>query len=893
MLRRGRQGPSAEAPVRGTIRGVQGRDAECPDEDDLVAVVEGGLDPPGLAAVLDHADACPSCRAVLAALGRGDALPTALTAEAGDGLPDRIGRFERLGLVGRGGMGVVLRGWDTALGRHVALKLPAAGSSEVEVARQHREARALAGISHDNVVEIYDVGIEHGRIYLAMELIEGTTLSAWARGQPRSVEERLDKLVAAGRGLAAVHANGLVHRDFKPDNVLVGDDGRVRVADFGLVRRRAAGESEVRTHLDATFAPRSSGDDTSLTARRWTVGTPAYMAPEQMRGEALDGRADQFAFCVSAHEILAGARPFPSKPHERAVAIARGRVPVLPREVPARVRAALHRGLSARPEDRFESMEALLEALTRRSRWRTVGGAALVLVLAVGAVGAAARPAPAARTCDPVGASEAWKAQQDVLRGAFEADHSALRTTIWPKVAATLGTYSARVDALGQQACLEEHPAPVLACLARRRGQLEELFEAISRADHDGLRGAARAASMLPDVESCHEANQVASDEGSPRARVVEAVARARMMQSLGDQVGALAVARAALDASAHDLSIPERARLEYVAGHSLRRVGRAEEAAGVLLEAYFKGVAADLDVVAIAAALERARVLALDLGDPGAARAWIRHGVAAAGQQLAARPRWRAELADTEASILRQLGQPAEALVQARAAIAFAEAAPDETADFAPVLHEHIAVMLLEVGEPEEAARHLDRALDLAVARFGQQSPHVLTISSNLGALALETNHLDEAEEHLRAAIALEGRAVPVGASRFWQLWFNLGEALRRRGELAAAEDALVQAHERARRARPEGHPDRVLAEASLARVIAARGRPDEAMAHYRAAVDALDHEAPGAERVRKHAEAIGKQILLAAPEAARPGPRQSAAGAMRPSSGSPPPTG
>ena len=258
----------------------------------------------------------------------------------------------------------------------------------------------MSRVNHPNVATVYEVGEADGRGYIAMELIRGQTLRQWLRGRP-GWAEILAVVRQAAEGLAGAHAAGVVHRDFKPDNVLVGEDGRVRVVDFGLAKHHT--ELSEGVAFDRGALARELADG-GITRTGSLMGTPAYMAPEQFRGQG-DARSDQFALCVVLYEALYGVLPFPGETAEELfVATSRGRLRPWPKrdELPLGLRAALRRGLSTRPADRFESIPALLEALTRamasgdgtperrprtkgvRSwRWRIVG-AATGLLLAAG-----------------------------------------------------------------------------------------------------------------------------------------------------------------------------------------------------------------------------------------------------------------------------------------------------------------------------------------------------------------------------------------------------------------------------------------------------------------------------------------------------------------------------
>jgi hypothetical protein len=333
------------------------------------------------AEALVHLDACFACRQIIAALVASDDAPSVdvATSGGGDGCA-RIGPYELEALAGQGAMGVVYRANDPSLRRSVALKLLRSLSPEAD-ARLVAEAQAMARLSHPNVVTVYEIGCFEDRRYLAMEWISGVTLAEWLHDRPRARSEVLEMFCQAGRGLAAAHRVGVVHRDFKPDNVLIGEDGRARVGDFGLARSGP--------HSGAV-----GGD-----ADQSVAGTPAYMAPEQLDGAPGDPRSDQFGFCVALWEALCRERPFPG---EDLAAIRRAiehgaERPTTARLSPRLVRI-LRRGLDPNPARRFATMDELvarLEHERRRSAWRgrVVVGVALAASIAMGATGAWRLPA--------------------------------------------------------------------------------------------------------------------------------------------------------------------------------------------------------------------------------------------------------------------------------------------------------------------------------------------------------------------------------------------------------------------------------------------------------------------------------------------------------------------
>jgi predicted Ser/Thr protein kinase len=344
---------------------------------------------------LDHAAGCVQCHAIAMVMSSPAATAGSLTHE-------RIGRFVIARELGRGAMGVVYAADDPELGRPIAIKvLHDANAGD----RLRREARALARLDHPNVVRVYDAGVAGDRAFVAMELVDGENLRRWLASAKRTLPEILDVLLQAGRGLAAAHAAGIVHRDFKPDNVLVAP-GRVVVGDFGLSRLGG----ELATLLETPGLDLSSEDKLTMTGA--VVGTPAYMAPEQATGEAT-ASTDQFAYCVAAWEACFGARPFsgPTLREIREQATAGLVMRPAGKTLPRRLERALRRGLSARADERFPSMDALISAITPRRKQRVIAAGVAVAAIAGVAWWSLAREAadPCARVADSI--HEAWTPQ--------------------------------------------------------------------------------------------------------------------------------------------------------------------------------------------------------------------------------------------------------------------------------------------------------------------------------------------------------------------------------------------------------------------------------------------------------------------------------------------------
>jgi hypothetical protein len=388
---------------------VIGVTAPCLDETRALAFVAGELPVAQRDGVEAHIDDCDSCRQVLAALVRqaSGSAPTEAAAAAAAAVAHaiggtwadgtRVGRYIVRGKLGRGGMGSVYRAEDPELARPVALKrLHAAPDAETR-ARLVREARAAAQLAHPNVLAVYEVGVAGSGAdnipYIAMELVDGVTLTAWL-GEPRTWREIVAMFAQAGRGLVAAHERGLVHRDFKPDNVLVDRSGRARVADFGLARMWDGDTRDLdsgATH-DAALA--------RMTATGALSGTPAYMAPELVDGAAPNAASDQFAFAVALHEALRGQHPFAgTTPGALWAEMAAGRVRAGGRKIPAWLDRVVRRGLAVEPALRWPSIGSFVEALERppRRMWPWLAGAGAVavasLVVAIVALFAARAPA--------------------------------------------------------------------------------------------------------------------------------------------------------------------------------------------------------------------------------------------------------------------------------------------------------------------------------------------------------------------------------------------------------------------------------------------------------------------------------------------------------------------
>jgi len=536
---------------------------------------------------------------------------------------DLVGRYVLLERIGAGGMGVVHRAYDPELDRHVALKLlragTRAGAPESARLRLLREAQALAKLSHDHVVAVFDVGSTTDEVFMAMALVDGIDLLSRLRGakgaEPPSWREAVRILSAAGAGLAAAHDLGLVHRDFKPGNVLLARDGGVLVTDFGLARVderwEAHGEStptgpfasaatsdtsRPSTTGKFTTAPRpaTSGSawlEVDLTVEGAVMGTPGYMAPEQHRGVAADARADQYAFTTTLWECIYGARPFAQVPvDELAVRKAAGPPACPPRpRVPPWLRRVLQRGLAADPAARFPDMHALLSAMEdgpRRRRRGVLAGAAAIATL--GVVAFVVRSGVREDPCPPEdGATDAAIVSWNGTREAI-ADVT---------IVARLDDVLARRSAALREACratfvLGERSRQWFVererCADRQSALLEAALARLRTRDAHTLRNATVMLDAIPAIDDC--------DDSALDAAELAALAEAETALATGAVAAALARLAELPSGLEHDASIEAdalRGRASWALGDPrnaeerlLATVARARGAGRARLEA-------------------------------------------------------------------------------------------------------------------------------------------------------------------------------------------------------------------------------------------------------------------------------------------------------------------
>jgi len=696
-----------------------------------------------------------------------------------------VGRHMVLHEIGAGGMGVVYAAYDPELDRKVALKLVLPGRGATGRVRLLREAQALARLSHPHVVAVHDVGTVGEQIWLAMELVEGRTLSDWLETK-RQWRDALEVLRKAGAGLAAAHAVGLLHRDFKPTNVMVGDDDRVRVLDFGLARTHASEGSAHSDPPEPSEAPKSPLT-TDLTRTGAVVGTPRYMAPEQLGAKELTAAADQFSFCVTLWEALYGQRPFAGSSTEAIIAnVLAGRLRSPPKRhaVPGWLRRACERGLAADPEQRWPSMDALLDTLAKgRKRAGIRKGAAVVAVLALLGAAAEARRgwelSHQQAACDAT-ATEldgVWSpAREQALRKALVATGVSFAPMTADKVTSWIDRQAAQWREARVEACLDANVRGrwdadtldrSLWCLDARRTELESLVDELTRADVPVVHRAVAVASSLAPVAACLDPEVLETRPPPPPVdrealREIRAdVLRAANLDRAGRSAQGLELAGKAL-ARAEALAWPPlvtEARLQR--GQLLERNGSYPEAAAELEQAYFdasRGVAPE---VVFDAACRLVRTLGVNAAQHADGLHWARLAEVALeelhdGEQLR-----RASLLTNRATVHRLMGEYHEARREQEQALAILQDALGSEHLRVVATLVNLANVHAALRNDDEAAALLQRALTIQEQVLEPDNPDLSATLNNLAIVRSTTGDHEAAKRLLQRALAISEQAL------------------------------------------------------------------------------------------------------------------------------------
>jgi tetratricopeptide (TPR) repeat protein len=776
----------------------------------------------GFDATLAASDARPSSAstALDPTLAAGDGEGRGSTMELPRGAV--VGRHVVVGRLGAGGMGVVYAAHDPELDRKIALKLvlPGAGTDSEGRTRLLREAQALARLSHPNVVAVHDVGTHGERVWIAMEFIAGHTLNEWAGLRPRRWSEILRVLLHAARGVAAAHAAGLVHRDLKPDNMMIGDDGRVRVMDFGLAHGR------LHTPVLAASGSHHASAEHPVLTRQLThagavQGTPAYMAPEQWEGAEVTAAADQFAWSVTAWELLHGERPFAgdSLPALAAAVCSGARRPPPPgRRVPAWLRRVIERGLAIQPAQRWPSMVALIAALERGRTGASVRKAAAVTI-AVAAVVAGAvvhhrwAAAQQLAACTAAGAEldELWSEGprsrlHDALLASGVANAAGTAERVLPWIDRHADAWrAARVDV-----CLADLDGRqdvdtgdrARWCLDDRRVELAELLHTLDHPAPQVVQEAVPAAAGLRSPATCLDAGSLRRQPAIPASdrvavREVQAeLARAVARTLAGDHAGALArvtEARQRADALGWPPLIAAARLREGALAATTGAYAAAEEA---LRAAYFTAVRADAWEPAADAANALTLTVGYRLARHAEGRAWGDHAALA----------------------IERAGDPGRLREAERI--------------------EHLGIIDLTTGDLEAATVQLERALVLHRDTLGEDHPVVALTLNRLGAARINLGDYAGARVLLEQSRAIRERVLGPDHPQLAGVLNNLANTHMSVGAPAVALPLFARALAIEERALGPEHPNVALDLHNLANAHMMLERRDEAVALFERAL-------------------------------------------------------
>ncbi len=741
-----------------------------------------------------------------------------------------LGRYVLLDRLGAGAMGLVYSAYDAQLDRKIAIKIVKAGRRRAAeggsgAARLMREAQALARLSHPNVVPIYDVGMLGDRVWVALEYVEGWTAREWLERRPRHWREVLDVFAQAGRGLIAAHAAQLVHRDFKPDNVLVDRARRARVTDFGLARVDNSVESEF------TSAPIDSYDglSESLTRTGSVMGTPGYMSPEQHFGKPADARSDQFAFCVALFEAVYGVRPFAGRTI-REVAHAKWTGTIReprdfgrrPSGIPRALELAIRRGLAGEPEHRWPTLGGLVDELDRlRRQPRTRLRMATIGVVAI--VGAAwawqARP----RECVPGRERLAgiWDdARMHELEQAFATAGTAAAETAWTTTRTELDAYADEWARAYDQACPSgradaatvERDASLL-CLQRRRSGMRATVAALAEGDRSTVHRAVVVLEGLEPVSPCLVAGArqpelpedpaLAEKVETTREHLADAIARR--------EAGQYAIARELSQAAAQEAATlgfaPLTVETDIALGVTLGRNDVVDEGATRLSNAFYVAREHGIDVLALDAAIHLVYLVGVIGGRFEEGLEWVRHGEAMLQRLPKEDTVRRARLVENRSLLFVELERFDEAESGYEEALALRKELGSERG--IAMVHNNYGNLLARRRQFTEAAAEHQQALALRKAKLGTRHPEVAMSIINLARIHLEQFRYDEGLATLDEGQAILSETLGDDNSMMATALQMRGIALVRKGLTPQAREAFERALAIRTRLFGADHPD------------------------------------------------------------------------------------
>ena len=729
--------------------------------------------------------------------------------------PDTVllGRYEIIRRLGRGGMGTVYLAHDPALARDVAVKILHDSDSGLALdansnsVRIRREAIALGQLTHANVVRVYDVGEDGARTYIAMEYVPGGTLRAWQKSNRSSPMTILRAYAEAGRGLAAAHEAGLLHRDFKPDNVLVGADERMLVSDFGLVRLT----------LSVTSTPssfRESGElRNDITRSGAVVGTPAYMAPELFEGDAGDALSDQFAFCIALFEALVGRRPFGDVSDVRNNAwasLATVEHSAL-RQLPRGVRRLLLRGLQPSRSSRYPEMVALLEVLdhevgTVKRRRTQLEGAVLSIVLVGGGVGLvrAGEPVehPLCRLTDPQTSVYSEQRRASIAASFEDAqlpDASSLYARVGTRLDARVHSWAAAVGRVcrdSDTARSDALRARQLECLQERQRDLEALGVMLETVDRNTARVGVELVIDPESRPSCEDERSLRGQVAPPStaeltlqvATLRGDLARGSVLVSVGELERARGIARSVRSSTEAQSYPPLRIEADYLRAKVLKSSKHRGDALTAFRALELKAEAAGHDRVALAASVLHLELLVDEHRPPLEVQTRIEHARARAlrlGDDSAL-----VNIGFSQVTLQQHLGNLERALEVSRSVLELAKKRLGAQHPNVAYAHDYVGGALAELGRFDGALEHKRSAIAVLEHVYGPDAVGLSVLLNTAGSVArLAGKHTLARRWHARALANLEACLGP-DSPRLTEALAAAAVGAQARG---AADEALV----------------------------------------------------------------------------------------------------
>lgn len=769
------------------------------------------------------------------------ALKMRIVAETTAQRPAIAERYALGRVLGTGASGTVFEARDTELERKVAVKLVEA-RSDAGARRVVREAQVLAQLSHPNVVQVFEVGMPVGGEqvpYVVMELVEGVTMRDWLDERARTTAEIVDAIVQAARGLHAAHRVGIVHRDFKPANVLIGRDGRVRVVDFGLARPDL-------DSVPAEMASLSASYSADRTATGEFVGTPAYMAPEAFRGEST-AASDQYSLCVVLYEALVGRRPHECETLEELVELRREADVTVPRSrgIPRAVAKVIRRGLRRDPDSRYPDVAALLRAL-EGGRERRVALFASGAVVGLAATVALTRP----ETSECVTGQATWESLQDMSRV-----RDVLRDPLTKHIEGWVATEREACDAADG-----ELESSVRECLTARVEEAQRLVEQGRKLDLLDHASVARALDTLQDPTECRDGNQEPLRAApSERTAAVEVAQRkVERLRTLCDESKHEAAAALAdeLFVEAREIGFaPLLVEVASLAAHVALVTADYEDARAHNEECYFTAKDAALDWWAAGCASSLVMVTGDYLADGAQARVWAKRAEAGY-ERTGSDPMKELNYVQSVLRVARREGDYAEQERLARAGLAIVVALPRPE-------HRRTDMMLAYIGEAqagqdehEEAITTFTEVARLKALYYGEDSLGRADTLDQLGLSLSALGRREEARHALADSLRIREGALAPDDVRVAQSHELLAPLL---AELGQGDEALRHARRALSLVEDHFGDDSAAAgdaQRILGDVLAAVGHRDEALEAYRRSLAIFSFDSP------EHAEVVQQRI-------------------------------